>query len=93
MDPSWLVRTARRICRASRQEVKFQFGVKVPRTIREAYSFDATNGDKLWSDAIQTDIPQLLEFGTFNILKKGVPIPKGYQKIPMIVTFAVKHNV
>ena len=92
LDPSRMIRVARRICKAMRSTVKFQFGVQVPRNSREAYDLDRKNGDNLWAEAIRKEVGQLLEFETFKILPRGSSPPAGYQKIPTITTFAVKHD-
>ena len=46
----------------------------------------------LWEEAIDKEIRQLLEFETFKILKRGEMPDDSYQRIPMIMTFAVKHD-
>jgi len=67
MDSTCLLRLARRVFKASRSDIKYKFGVRVPRNVREALEFDRINGNTLWKDAIATEINQLLEFETFDI--------------------------
>ena len=44
LDPSRMIRVARRICKSMRSDIKFQFGVQVPRTAKEALELDRKNG-------------------------------------------------
>ena len=56
VDSSRFIRTARRICKASRTEPKFKFGVQVPRNVKEALELDRKNGNDLWKVAIDKEI-------------------------------------
>jgi hypothetical protein len=92
ISPARLIRLSRRICAASRSNIKFQFGVQVPHSHRQALEIDRKNGNNLWKEAINKEISQLLEFETFSILPRDEIPPQDHQKIPMIMTFAVKHD-
>ena len=92
INPNRLIRTIRRIFKAKRTRKKYQFGVLVPSSIRQALAIDAEQKNSLWQAAIDTEIRQLLEFDTFEILERGERPGKEYQRIPMIMTFAVKHD-
>lgn len=87
-----MIRLARRIFQAKRTDVKYQFGVRVPRTVEEAYRLDKENGNTLWRDAIRKEIQQLLDYQTFRILMLGERAPDDHQKVPLIMAFAVKHD-
>ena len=41
--------------------IKYQFGVRVPRTYKEALALDKANGNTLWQDAIQKELDQIRE--------------------------------
>ena len=92
MDSSRLIRLSRRICKATRNDVRFKFGVRVPRNVKEAYDLDKQNNNSLWAEAISKEMKQLRDFGTFNILDRGERAPDGYQRIPLIICFDVKHD-
>ena len=70
----------------------YQYGYQVPRNHEEAVFIDEKNGNTKWQDAEQLEIAQLFEYDTFKDLGKGTPIPKGYQKIPCHMVYAVKHD-
>lgn len=71
---------------------KYQFGVRVPRNIKEAYELDKLNNDTKWSDAIQKEISQLTEeYECFQLAEGNVP-PADHQQIPLLWTFAVKFD-
>ena len=47
LDPSRMIRFTGRICKSMKSNVKFQFGVQVPRTAKEALELDRKNGNNL----------------------------------------------
>jgi hypothetical protein len=40
----------------------FQFGIQVPRNVKDAYDIDAKNGNTKWTDAMQEESSSLLKF-------------------------------
>ena len=72
---------------------KYMFGIKIPRTIHEAYTFDKENKNKKWTEAIKTEVNQM---GEHHILKKlpmrNVPDSE-YQQIPYHFVFDVKFDL
>jgi hypothetical protein len=54
--------------RQVRRSVKFKFGYQVPRTYREALELDQKNGNTLWADAVKTELGQIDEYETLQIL-------------------------
>ena len=58
---------------------KVKFGVKVPKTVKEAYELDKKNGNILWVKAIQKELDQIMDFDTFHVLPDKVYLP-GYYK-------------
>jgi hypothetical protein len=75
-----------------RNKPVYMYGYQVPRNHDEAVFIDERNGNTKWQDAEQLEIAQLFEYDTFKDLGKGTPIPKGYQKIPCHMVYAVKHD-
>ncbi len=63
-----------------------KFGIKVPKTVKEALALDRKNGNTLWADAIGKEMKEV----RFNILPDGRSAPIGYQKIPCHMIFDVK---
>jgi Reverse transcriptase (RNA-dependent DNA polymerase) len=70
----------------------FQFGIQVPRNVKEAYELDKKNGNSNWADAMKAEIDSLNEFNTFQ--DKGmIPYINGYKNIIVHFVFAVKHDL
>ena len=70
--------------------VKYQFGVRVPRNIVEAYLLDSKNGNTLRSDAIEKELTLLRDdFECFRVGNES-EITEEHQKIPLLWTFGVK---
>ena len=44
--------------------IKYQFGVQVPRSYKEALKLDKANGNTLWQDAIQKELDQIIAYNT-----------------------------
>jgi hypothetical protein len=67
------------------QNVKYQFGIRVPRTLREAYELDKLNGDTKWTDSIETEVQLLYDtYECFRLVETGEKIPEEYHQIPLI---------
>jgi hypothetical protein len=78
--------------------VKYQFGMRVPRSINEAYKLDLLNNNTKWADAIIKELKTLYEeYGCFKALSKGkgevLPAEYAeYKYIPLLWAFAVKYD-
>ena len=89
-----LVKQVKRMLNVKRaaRAIKYQFGVRLPRTIREAYKLDEFNGNTKWADAIKTEVTLLSEdFNCFKVANEG-DITNEYQRVPVIWAFAVKFD-
>jgi hypothetical protein len=66
-----------------------KFGVKIPKTVEEAISFDKENGNNLWWEAICKEMKNVRP--AFEVWEKEISeIPPGYQKITCHMIFDVK---
>ena len=109
-EPGWkrlrnYVKSAKRLSRnikqarmfAARTAQRYKFGVKAPRSEKEARMFDSDNGNKLWDDAVTQELDQVvLEYEVFKDEGKYVgkkQVPKGYQVIRLNMIFDVKHDL
>jgi hypothetical protein len=95
-DNKRFARTVKLLAGQGKAGPKYKFGVQVPRNVKEAVSIDKTNGNTLWQDAMQAEIQQLLDFGTFTILPKGETKFKNmeaYTYVPMHFVFDVKFDL
>jgi len=80
--------------KAKTNTIKYNFGVRVPRTIKEALALDKMNGNTKWSDAIETELRALHEeHKCFKTVKSRNDVPKGYKYIPLLWAFAVKFDL
>ena len=63
-----------------------KFGIKLPKTVKEAFELDKKNGNTLWAEAIAKEMRDV--HVAFKILPSGQHAPVGYQRIPchMILT-------
>jgi hypothetical protein len=66
-----------------------QFGVQVPRNVKEAYDLDKQNGTTILQDAMQEEIYTLLAYSIFNDEGHFKFLP-GYKNIHVHFDFAVK---
>ena len=70
----------------------YQFGIRVPRNVKEALAFDEVNGNHYWKEAMEAELAGLHEYDTFEDMGKDIQ-PAGYKKIHTRFIFAVKHNL
>ena len=65
-----------------------KYGVRVPRSVKEALQIDEENGDSFWKDAIKLEMKNVDV--AFKYLEEGAKQPVGYKKIPVRLIFDVK---
>ena len=75
-----------------KKAVRYKFGVRIPRTVKEAIEIDNENGNTLWQDAIAMELLQLFEYKTFHSIGIGVKPPDGYQLICCHIIFDMKQS-
>jgi hypothetical protein len=51
--------------------IKYNFGIQVPRGIKNAIDLDKKNENYLWQEAINTELEQLTDYQTFLVLDSG----------------------
>jgi hypothetical protein len=56
-----------------------KFGIKVPRSVAEAYAIDKKNGNTLWADSIAKEMKNVRI--AFNILANRDKNPIGFQRM------------
>ena len=57
--------------RTDPNQVKYKFGVRVPRTFPEAMMLDKDNGNTFWGDAVRCELDQRFSYKTFCDLGIG----------------------
>jgi len=63
---------------------KYQFGVRVPRSLKQAYELDRLNGDTGWGDVIKKEVNTLYEtYECFKVLEENEEVPREYRQIPL----------
>ncbi len=75
-------------CSARYLKQMHKFGIKVPKTVQEAYDLDRKNGNTFWTDAIAKEMQEVRK--AFDILPDDKAVPIGYQKIPCHMIFDIK---
>jgi hypothetical protein len=79
--------------KARKNEIRYKFGVRLPRNVKEAHMLDAMNGDTLWAEAIQREMGQIKDFKTCHSIGLDAKTPQGYQRIPVHLVFDVKEDL
>jgi hypothetical protein len=69
-----------------------QFGIQVPRNVKEAYDLDKRNSNTNWHDAMEEEIDSLLAYSTFHDGGHIKFLP-GYKNFHVQIVFAVKHDL
>jgi hypothetical protein len=70
----------------------YNFGILVPRNVKEAFELDKANGNSLWKDAMTKEIDNIQAYKTFKDMGK-VKFVDGFKKIIVHFVFAVKHGL
>ena len=70
-------------------ERTFKFGKEVPKSYKHALSIDH---DGQWVESAKLELKQLFDYNTFEVLPMGIPVPKGYKRIPYHLVFDVKFD-
>ncbi|MGH3053882.1 MAG: chromo domain-containing protein, partial [Gaiellaceae bacterium] len=80
---------------ASGVDLRTKFGVKIPRTEKEAIAFDRSNGNNLWQAAIKIEMDMIDEYETFKDFghSQSVEAPTDYKKIRTHLVFDVKFDL
>ena len=65
-----------------------KYGIKIPRTVKEAYELDKINGNTYWRDAIAKEMENVSI--AFDILEDDEGLPPGYQLASCHLIFDVK---
>ena len=73
---------------ARARKTTHKYGIEIPTSIQHAYELDEKNGDTMWRDAIDLEMPNLAV--AFEILEPGTPIPVGWKKSSGHLVFDVK---
>ena len=71
-------------------QVKYKFGIRIPRNHSEALLLDNTSGNTFWEDSIYCELDQLYSYHTFHDLGIGGAPGAGYKKIKVRFVFDAK---
>ena len=91
-NPAKMIRLAKVFKKRRTTAKRYKYGVEVPQNGRHALQLDKDNNNDLWKASIEKEIGQLLDYSTFEILERGKKAPDGYKKVPLHLTFDVKHD-
>lgn len=73
--------------KTSYQKRTHKYGIRVPKTVEEAFRLDEESGTTFWREAIEKEMKNVRIAFEF---KDGDPIPVGHKKIPCHIIFDVK---
>jgi hypothetical protein len=73
--------------------IRYKFGVRIPRNVKEAKMLDKQNGNTYWQDAIALELAQMKEYKVLRSLGKNARRPDGYQEIPVRFVFDIKQSL
>ena len=65
-----------------------KYGVRIPRSVKEARELDAENKNTLWEDAISKELTDVSV--AFDFLDESQEIPNGFEYMPTRIIFDVK---
>ena len=71
-------------------QVRYKFGVRIPRTYNEAIMLDKENGNTLWQDAVRRELDQISSYKSFCNIGVGVSPGADYKKIKVKFIFDCK---
>ena len=86
-----IILEARKSLRKFNNKPKYKFGVRLPRSAKEAYDIDKANGNTLWADSMKLEVDALHKYDTF-IDKGKINHFEGYKKIPLRMVFDCKND-
>jgi len=75
-------------CNKRYEKRTHRFGIRVPKTLRQAIEIDCENGNTLWQDAIKKEMHIVKK--AFRVLGDDEEIPAAYQKINCHFVFDIK---
>ena len=70
---------------------QLKYGLKVPKTVKEALAIDVENKNSYWEKAIKKELDNVIV--AFKLLEEDEPIPVGSTKIPYHFVFDVKFDL
>ena len=69
----------------------YKFGVRVPKSVKEAFELDKINGNKKWEEAMLLEVGQINKYETFKLVMEDDDM-EGYKCIPYHMIFDVKFD-
>jgi hypothetical protein len=70
-----------------------KYGVRVPRSVRDAIELDKSNGNSLWQDAIKLEITSLIDLECFEFKPSDFSPGNEFQKTTLMTVFDVKQDL
>ena len=76
----------------TRRPFETKYGIKIPLNVKDAYEFDKSNGNSLWTDAIDAEINSLLKLKCFKFEAPNYKPGKDYQYTSLRMIFEAKQD-
>ena len=67
--------------------VLYKYGFRLPRSSKEAFEIDKSNGNTLWATAINKE---MFKIEQFNVFKESSSVPTGYERLRCMLIFDIK---
>ena len=76
------------LVKARIQRRSHKYGIRVPRSVKDALSLDEENGNSFWIESIRKEMKN--NKVAFDILDRGKKAPVGHKRVPCHLIFDVK---
>ena len=76
-----------------KQQARWKFGVKVPKTVKEALAFDKENKNTLWWEAIQKEMKALVDMEVFEFHDDTTKLDETFQETKLWLIFDIKTDL
>jgi hypothetical protein len=50
--------------KARKHDIRYKFGIRIPRIVKEAHRLDSENGNTEWAESIKRKMDQIMSFKT-----------------------------
>ena len=71
------------------------YGIKVPKSVKQALEFDKENNNDLWANAVKKEMDALYDMDTFKFVNAAhkFKTEEGWQFAPLRMIFEIKHDL
>jgi hypothetical protein len=63
--------------KARKHDVRYKFGIRIPRNVKEAHRRDSKNGNTKWAESIKRKMDQIMSFSTCHSIGRDAHTRRG----------------